>query len=55
VEGSSRRLHNEELHNLYNLTNITRVIKLRMMILVGHVICMGEMRNIWSSGALSLG
>jgi hypothetical protein len=27
VEGDSRRLHNEELHNLYASTNIIRVIK----------------------------
>jgi hypothetical protein len=27
VAGSWRRLHNEELHNLYNSLNATRVIK----------------------------
>jgi hypothetical protein len=27
VAGDWRRLHNEELHNLYASTNITRVIK----------------------------
>jgi len=32
-----RRLHDEELHELYPLSNINRVIKLRIIRLVGHV------------------
>jgi hypothetical protein len=31
VVGGWRRLHNEELHNLYASTNIIRVIKSRRM------------------------
>jgi hypothetical protein len=31
VAGDWRRLHNEELHNLYASPNIIRVIKLRRM------------------------
>jgi hypothetical protein len=41
-----RRLHNEELHNLYGSPNIIRVIKSRRMRLAGHVARMGDMRNI---------
>jgi hypothetical protein len=44
VAGGWRRLHNEELCNLYASLNIIRVVKLRMK-WVGHVVCMGEMRN----------
>jgi hypothetical protein len=45
VVGDWRKLHNEELHNLYTSPYVIRVIKLRRMICVGHVACMGEMRN----------
>jgi hypothetical protein len=44
VTGSWRRLHNEELHNLYHST-YTVVIKLTMMSLPGHVAHLGEIRN----------
>jgi len=37
-----RRLHNEELHNQYCSPNIIRVIKSRIMRLVGHVERMGN-------------
>jgi hypothetical protein len=40
-----RKLHCEELHNLYTSSNIIRLIKSRRMWLVGHVACLGEMRN----------
>jgi hypothetical protein len=40
-----RKLHNEELHNLYSSPNIIRMMKSRRMILVGHEIRMGEKRN----------
>jgi hypothetical protein len=39
-----RRLHNEELNDLYSSPNIIRVIKSRRMRLVGHVARMGEKR-----------
>jgi hypothetical protein len=37
-----RRLHNEELNDLYSSTNIIRVIKSRRMTLAGHVARMGD-------------
>jgi hypothetical protein len=40
-----RRLHNEELHNLYASPNIIRVTKLRRMRWAGNVAHVGEMPN----------
>jgi hypothetical protein len=40
--GLWRKLHNDELHKLYSLLNIVRVIKSRRMRLAGHVACMGR-------------
>ena len=37
VTGEWRKLHNEELNNLYSSPNIVRVIKSRRMRLAGHV------------------
>jgi hypothetical protein len=48
VAGSWKRLHNEELHNLYASTNIIRVIISRRVRLAGHVARMGEMRSAYS-------
>jgi hypothetical protein len=45
VIGSSRRLHNKELHNLYTSSNINRVIKSRKMRLAGHAAHMGDMNT----------
>jgi transcription termination factor 2 len=42
-----RKLHNEELHDLYSLQSIMRMIKSRMMRWAGHVARMGEKRNIY--------
>jgi hypothetical protein len=42
VAGDWRRLHNEELRNLYASSNIIRVIKSRRMRWAGHVACMEE-------------
>ena len=42
VTGEGRRLHNEELNDLYCSPNIVRVIKWRRMRWVGHVVGMGE-------------
>jgi hypothetical protein len=37
VRGGWRKLHNEELHNLYSAPNIIRMIKSRRMNWAGHV------------------
>jgi hypothetical protein len=45
--GEWRRLHNEELNDLYSSPNIIRVIKSRRMRWVGHVAHMGEKRGAY--------
>jgi hypothetical protein len=47
VTGGWRKLHNEELHNLYFLPNISRMIKSRKMGWAGHATRMGEERNAY--------
>jgi len=42
-----RKLHNEELNNLYSSPNIFRVIKSRRMRWTGHVACMGDRRGLY--------
>jgi hypothetical protein len=42
VTGEWRKLHNEELHNLYSSPDIIRQVKLRRMRWAGHVERMGE-------------
>jgi hypothetical protein len=46
-DGSWRKLHNDELHNLYSSPNIVRVIKSRSMRGAGHVARMEERRGIY--------
>jgi len=41
-----RRLHNEELNDLYSSPNILRVIKSRRMRWAGHVARVGEERGV---------
>ena len=47
VTGECRRLHNEELNDLYCSPNIVRVIKWRRMRWAGHVARMGEEREVY--------
>jgi hypothetical protein len=53
VTGGWRKLHNDELHNLYSSPSIIRIIKSRRMRWVGHVARMGTNRNayriLWES------
>ena len=42
VTGEWKKIHNEELRDLYSLPNIVRVVKSRIMRWVGHVARMGE-------------
>ena len=46
VTGESRRLHNEELYNLYFSPNIIRLIKSRIK-WAGHVACMRNRRGAY--------
>jgi hypothetical protein len=53
VTGGWRKLHNEELHNLYPSSSIIRMIKSTRMRWVGHVALMGRrgmhIRYCWES------
>jgi hypothetical protein len=61
VKGEWRKLHNEELNDLYSLPNIVRVVKSRRKRWAGHVARMGEDRGVHrvlvgkSEGKRSLG
>ena len=46
VTGEWRKLHVEELNDLYSLPNIVRVVKSRRMRRAGHVVHMGEDRGV---------
>jgi hypothetical protein len=47
VTGAWRKLHNEELHDLYSSPSIIRIIKSRRMRWAGHVAGTGEKRNVY--------
>jgi hypothetical protein len=47
VTGEWRKLHNEELHDLYSSPSIIRIMKGRRMRWVGHVARIGEKRNAY--------
>jgi hypothetical protein len=47
VTGGWRKLHNEELHNLYSSPSIIRMITLWRMRWAGHVERMGEKMNTY--------
>jgi len=47
VTGEWRKLHNEELNDLYSLPSIVRVIKSRIMRWAGYVARIGERRVVY--------
>ena len=47
IMGEWRRLHNEELNDLYSSPNIVRAIKWRKMRWAGHVARMGEEKGVY--------
>jgi hypothetical protein len=52
-DGSWRKLHNDELHDLYSSPNIVRVIKPRRMRWAGHVAPWGRgevLTKFWLGG-----
>jgi hypothetical protein len=48
VVGDWRKLHNEELCNLYTSPNIIMVIISRRIRWGGHIVCVEEMRNVYN-------
>jgi hypothetical protein len=47
VTGEWRKLHSEEIHNLYSSPDIIRLVKSRRMRWAGHVARMGEDRKVY--------
>jgi hypothetical protein len=47
VTGEWRKLHNEEIHDLYSLPSIIRIIKARRMGWAGHVAQKGGRIGCW--------
>jgi hypothetical protein len=47
VRGVWRKLHNEELHNLYSSPSIIRMMKSKRIKLTGHVARKGAKRNTY--------
>jgi len=46
-DGSWRKYHNDELHDLYSSSNLVRVIKAGRLRWAGHVARMGEGRGVY--------
>jgi hypothetical protein len=56
VTGEWRKLHNEELHDLYSSSSIIRIIKSRRMRWAGHVARMGgEEERVYIFGGKARG
>jgi hypothetical protein len=53
MTGEWRKMHNEELRDLYSSLSIIRIIKSRRMRWAGHVARMGEKRNAYTSRLLA--
>jgi hypothetical protein len=47
VTGEWRKLHNEELNDLYSSPNIVQVTELRRMRWAGHITRMGKSRGVY--------
>jgi hypothetical protein len=47
VTGDWRKLHNEELNDLYSSPTILRMIKSRRMRWVGHVALVGDVKGMY--------
>jgi hypothetical protein len=47
VKGEWRKLHNEELNDLYTSPSIVRVMKSRRISWAGHIARMGERRGVY--------
>jgi hypothetical protein len=47
ISGEWRKLYNEELHDLYALSSIIRIIKFRRMRWAGHLARIGAKRNAY--------
>jgi hypothetical protein len=54
VTGRWRKLHNEEMYNLYLSPSIIRIIKSRRMKWAGHIARMGEKKNLYMLLVLKL-
>jgi hypothetical protein len=47
VAGEWKKLHNEELRDVYSSPSIIRIIKSRRMRLAGHIARMGKKKNAY--------